>query len=132
MPEKTMNQLAAGRAIHVVDAPLEVQAWADALAALARADPGDWGRPGHAALPNGVITVARLWDLVNKTFLVETRPWSVVRLGLPKLTLPDGTVFGGPNLADDPSWTGPGTGRKPNRGSMWHNALHACLGDFHS
>jgi hypothetical protein len=124
MGETTAIVLSNYRALIVIDAPDEVQQWADAFTTLARSGPRDWPGPAHLDLPTRVITLAALWGIVNASFSTSDGNWSVARSGLPRLVLPGGSTFGSSHR--------PGKGTHRNTGSMWHNALHACLGDFHS
>ena len=123
-PEPTGQPAAplSGRLL-VIDASDELQAWADALTQWAQLGGPDWPGPAHDLLPTRAITVARLWSIVEEQFYLEDLHWSVARTGLPQLTLPDGSRFG--------SDTPPSLPPEPNSGSMWHNTLHACLGNFH-
>jgi hypothetical protein len=122
-PPPPAPPVAPTRVLVVIDAPDEVQRWVDALTHFAQLGGPAWPDPPHATLPTGVVTLARLWEVVNREFFLGEDSWSVAEHGLPKLTLPDGSTFGS-DIEADPA-------PEPNSGSTWHNALHACLGNFH-
>lgn len=105
------------RPIILVDGPAELQAWIDAVTDLAAVTTtGAFSDGPHDDPPHTVVTAARVWDVVNRNFLTEDgAPWSVATMGLPPI----------------PAASEPGPEPPPNKGSDFHNALHALLGNFH-
>lgn len=114
--DQTDAPLGAKRLVTVVDGSPDAQVWVDALVAAAQQEVGNWPHP-HLNIPRQQISLAKLWNAVERSFTLDGRPWSIVMYGFPRL----------PNL--------PHTGGKPadpdNDGSMLHNATHLAFGDFH-
>ena len=125
MPENEGNQ---PRAL-VVDGCPEIQQWMDAFVTSAVRGADAWWPEPHE-VPYSAVTVAAICKSVAENVTCNGEAWSVVKLGLPPITDQSGKVMLG-NQTVQPD-TGQGGVSDPNKGSAYHNALHAILGNFHS